>query len=92
MIRRGGAVDLEVLQINKIFIKIMNRFFFRSVLTAFIISSVVMLVGILDIYLEKIFEHNHKKLLIRYGIHFVIIFIVSMLFLTLFEFFFNYPN
>lgn len=67
----------------------MNRFFYKSLLTAFIISTVFLVINQLDIYLEKNYVSGYKKNFLKAPVHFVLVFIVSLSFLYLFSYLFH---
>jgi len=67
----------------------MNKFFYKSLLMAFIISTVFLIINHVDIYLERKYVTGYKKNFLKAPIHFVLVFIVSMSFLYLFSFLFH---
>lgn len=67
----------------------MNKFLYKSLITAFIISTVFLVINQVDIYLEKKYITGYKKNFLKAPIHFVLVFIVSMTFLYLFSFLFH---
>jgi len=67
----------------------MNRFVYRSLLTAFIISTVFFLINIIDEYMERRFITGYQKVVLKAPLHFVLIFITSLCFLYLFSYLFQ---
>jgi len=68
----------------------MNKKFFRkSLLMSFTITTIFFILNIIDVYLENNFITGYKKIFLKTPIHFALIFTVTFSFLYLFSLIFK---
>ena len=64
---------------------VMNKFIYKSLLTSFIITTVFLLLNVFEYYLERRFIGGYQKIFLKVPMQFMLLFVVSMLFLYLFS-------
>ena len=64
---------------------VMNKFIYKSLLTSFIITTVFLLLNVFEYYLERRFIGGYQKIFLKVPMQFILLFVVSMLFLYLFS-------